>query len=134
MPDPIDPQIIEKVEKIRQLLHWHNYRYYILDDPEISDAEYDRMMQELVALENDWPELASADSPSQKIGSPPLDKFESVTHSIPMLSLDNAFNEEDVIEFDRRVKRLLNRTEEILYTAEPKMDGVAGGVVYEEEK
>jgi len=134
MPDPIDPQIIEKVEKIRQLLHWHNYRYYILDDPEISDAEYDRMMQELVALENDWPELASADSPSQKIGSPPLDKFESVTHSIPMLSLDNAFNEEDVIEFDRRVKRLLNRTEEILYTAEPKMDGVAVELVYEEGK
>jgi DNA ligase (NAD+) len=131
MPEPIDPQIFEKIEKLRRLLHWHNYRYYILDDPEVSDAEYDRMMQALVSLERDWPALASADSPSQKIGSPPLDKFESVTHSIQMLSLDNAFSAQDVIEFDRRVKRLLNKTEEILYTAEPKMDGVAVELIYE---
>lgn len=134
MPDALDPQIIKKIEALRQSLHWHNYRYYILDDPEISDAEYDRMMRELVSLEKEWPALASADSPSQKIGSPPLDRFESVSHSMPMLSLDNAFNREEIIEFDRRVKRLLDSSEEILYTAEPKMDGVAVELVYEQGK
>ncbi len=124
----------EKIEKLRKELHRHNYRYYILDDPEISDAEYDRMMQELIKLETAHPELSSPDSPTSRVGSPPLSKFETVEHSVPMLSLDNGFKDEDIIDFDRRVKRNLDTNEKILYTAEPKMDGVAVELVYENGK
>lgn len=130
MPDHIDPPIIEKVENLRKALHRHNYRYYVLDDPEVSDAEYDRMMQTLIALEKAWPELASPDSPSQRVGAPPLDKFETVAHSIPMLSLDNGFVDSDLIDFDSRVKKILDTDNKIIYTAEPKMDGVAVEIVY----
>ena len=131
MPGPIDPAIVAEVERLRKALHHHNYRYYVLDDPEISDAEYDRMMQELKQLEEDYPQLASPDSPTARVGAPPLSRFDTVSHSLPMLSLDNAFNDEDILEFDRRVKRQLNREEKIVYTAEPKMDGVAVELVYE---
>ena len=127
----IDPSIIERIKELRQALHRHNYRYYVLDDPEISDAEYDRMMQELLKLEGDFPDLMSLDSPTLRVGAPPLDKFETVEHSIPMLSLENAFNDQDIIEFDRRIKRNLNTDSEIIYTAEPKLDGVAVELVYE---
>ena len=130
MPDHIDPTIIEKVENLREALHRHNYRYYVLDDPEVSDAEYDRMMQTLIALEKAWPELANPDSPSQRVGAPPLDKFETVVHSIPMLSLDNGFVDSDLIDFDNRVKKILATDNKIIYTAEPKMDGVAVEIVY----
>ena len=126
-----DPSIIERVKELRQALHRNNYRYYVLDDPEISDAEYDRMMQELVRLETDFPDLISPDSPTHRVGAPPLDKFETIEHSIPMLSLENAFNDQDIMEFDRRIKRNLNTDSDILYTAEPKLDGVAVELVYE---
>ena len=126
-----DPSIIERVEELRQTLHRHNYRYYVLDDPEISDAEYDRMMQELVKLEADFPDLMSPDSPTLRVGAPPLDKFETIEHSIPMLSLENGFSDQDIIEFDRRIKRNLNIDSDIIYTAEPKLDGVAVELVYE---
>ena len=126
-----DPSIIQRIEKLRQALHRHNYRYYVLDDPEISDAEYDRMMQELLKLEGDFPDLMSPDSPTLRVGAPPLDKFETIEHSIPMLSLENGFNDQDIIEFDRRIKRNLNIDSEIIYTAEPKLDGVAVELVYE---
>ena len=127
----IDPSIIERVKELRQALHRHNYRYYVLDDPEISDAEYDRMMQELVKLEADFPDLMSPDSPTLRVGAPPLDKFETIQHSIPMLSLENGFSDRDIIEFDRRIKKNLNIDSEIIYTAEPKLDGVAVELVYE---
>jgi len=127
----IDPSIIERVKELRQALHRHNYRYYVLDDPEISDAEYDRMMQELVALEEEFPDLMSPDSPTLRVGSPPLDKFETIEHSIPMLSLENGFSDQDIIEFDRRIKRNLNTDSDIIYTMEPKLDGVAVELVYE---
>jgi DNA ligase (NAD+) len=127
----IDPLTIERVEELRQLLHRHNYRYYVLDDPEISDAEYDRMMQELVKLEEEFPDLMSPDSPTHRVGAPPLNKFETIEHSIPMLSLDNGFSDQDIIEFDRRIKRNLNTDSDILYTTEPKLDGVAVELVYE---
>jgi len=127
----IDPSIIERVKELRQALHRHNYRYYVLDDPEISDAEYDRMMQELVTLEADFPDLMSPDSPTLRVGAPPLDKFETIEHSIPMLSLENGFNDQDIIEFDRRIKRNLNIDSDIIYTTEPKLDGVAVELVYE---
>ena len=126
-----DPSIIERVKELRQALHRHNYRYYILDDPEISDAEYDRMMQELMKLEADFPDLMSQDSPTLRVGALPLDKFETIEHSFPMLSLENGFNDQDIMEFDRRIKRNLNIDSDIVYTAEPKLDGVAVELVYE---
>ncbi|HSQ87068.1 MAG TPA: NAD-dependent DNA ligase LigA [Desulfobacterales bacterium] len=126
-----DPSIIQRVKELRQALHRHNYRYYILDDPEISDAEYDRMMQELMKLEADFPDLMSQDSPTLRVGALPLDKFETIEHSFPMLSLENGFNDQDIMEFDRRIKRNLNIDSDIIYTAEPKLDGVAVELVYE---
>ena len=134
MPQNINSQIIQEIDDLRKALHRHNFRYYVLDDPEISDAEYDRMMQELKRLEENYPELSSPDSPTARVGAPPLEKFESIAHTIPMLSLDNGFDDEDILEFDRRVRRNLNTRDEILYTAEPKMDGVAVELVYENGK
>ncbi|MBW1840729.1 MAG: NAD-dependent DNA ligase LigA, partial [Deltaproteobacteria bacterium] len=131
MPDIVDPSIVEKVEDLRQSLHYHNYRYYVLDDPEISDAEYDRMMQELIAIETAVPQLSSPDSPTMRVGAPPLEKFETVAHSIPMLSLENGFNDQDILDFDRRTKKNLKTDDDILYTAEAKLDGVAVELVYE---
>jgi DNA ligase (NAD+) len=131
MPQNLNPQIIQKVDDLRKALHRHNYRYYVLDDPEISDAEYDRMMQTLKQLEEEHPQLASPDSPTARVGAPPLEKFDPVAHTIPMLSLDNGFNDEDILEFDKRIRRNLDTRDEILYTAEPKMDGVAVELIYE---
>lgn len=131
MPQDLDPVGLKKVEDLRRALHRHNYRYYVLNDPEISDSEYDRMMQTLLELETAYPNLASPDSPTCRVGAPPLSSFDSVAHSIPMLSLDNGFTDNDITEFDRRVKKNLNTDEEILYTAEPKLDGVAVELVYE---
>jgi DNA ligase (NAD+) len=131
MPRTASPEIARKAESLRSRLHHHNYRYYVLDDPEISDAAYDRLMQELIRLETDYPELVRPDSPTARVGAPPLDKFETVAHSIPMLSLDNAFKDEDILAFDERVRRFLGSRSEILYTAEPKLDGVAVELVYE---
>ena len=131
MSEPIEASVIKKIEDLRMALHRHNYRYYVLDDPEISDSEYDRMMQELIRLETDHPGLLSPDSPSLRVGAPPLDKFETVEHSIPMLSLDNGFSDSDVMDFDLRIKRNLGMDRDIIYTAEPKLDGVAVELVYE---
>jgi DNA ligase (NAD+) len=134
MSQTLNPQIVQKVAALRKALHRHNYRYYILDNPEISDAEYDRMMQELKQLEENNPQLTSPDSPTARVGAAPLEKFDAVAHTIPMLSLDNGFNDEDILEFDRRVKRNLDTQGNILYTAEPKMDGVAVELIYENGK
>ena len=133
MPNP-DPQIIAKVEHLRKTLHHHNYRYHVLDDPEISDAGYDRMMQELIRLEKTYPQLSRPDSPSVRVGAPPLTRFDTISHSVPMLSLDNGFNDGEILDFDNRVKRNLNTADDIIYTAEPKMDGVAVELVYENGK
>ncbi len=131
MQKHIDPAVIKKIEDLRKALHRHNYLYYVMDDPEISDSEYDRMMQMLIELETAYPDLSSHDSPTLRVGAPPLEKFETVKHSIPMLSLDNGFSDTDIIEFDRRVKKNLNIDNDIIYTAEPKLDGVAVELVYE---
>lgn len=127
----MDTAIVNEVNELREALHYHNYRYYVLDDPEISDVEYDRLLQKLIRLEQTYPQLASADSPSARVGAPPLTNFDTFTHTLPMLSLDNAFSDDDIMEFDRRVKRQLGSSSEILYTAEPKLDGVAVELVYE---
>lgn len=131
MASGVDPKTEERAAYLRKELHRHNYRYFVLDDPEISDAEYDRMMQELISLEETYPELARPDSPTARVGSEPLDKFDTVAHSIPMLSLDKGFSESELTEFDQRVRRSLNTDEKILYTAEPKLDGVAVELVYQ---
>ncbi len=131
MRNSIDSAIVNKVNQLRETLHHHNHRYYVLDDPEISDVEYDRLLHELIRLEQTYPQLASADSPSVRVGAPPLTNFDTFTHSLAMLSLDNAFSDDDIMEFDRRVKRQLGSGDELLYTAEPKMDGVAVELVYE---
>ncbi len=133
MPEP-DPQIIAKVENLRKSLHHHNYRYHVLDDPEISDVGYDRMMQELIRLEAAYPQLTSPDSPSVRVGASPLTRFGTFSHSVPMLSLDNGFVDAEILDFDNRVKKNLNTSDEIIYTAEPKMDGVAVELVYENGK
>ncbi len=134
MPDFIDPEIVIKIENLRQELHRHNNRYYVMDAPEISDSEYDRMMRQLIELETQYPELSSPDSPSMRVGALPLKKFGSVKHTVKMLSLDNAFSDSDILNFDRRVKKELMTDGEIMYTAEPKMDGVAVELVYEDGK
>lgn len=134
MQEKVNSQIAQKAEVLRKALHGHNYRYYVLDDPEISDAEYDRMMLELKRLEENYPQLASPDSPTARVGAPPLEKFDTVPHTVPMLSLDNGFSDEDILDFDRRVRRHLGQTSNILYTAEPKLDGVAVELVYEDGK
>ena len=94
-------EIKSRIEELRNKIHYHNYRYYVLNDPEISDAEYDQLMRELEALESKYPEFITPDSPTQRIGAEPLEEFGTVTHTIPMLSLSNAFNEQEVLEFDK---------------------------------
>ncbi len=126
-----DENAKNKVARLRKELHRHNYRYYVLDDPEVSDAEYDRLMRELVELERENPDLADPSSPTARVGAPPLEKFETAVHTIPMLSLDNAFSDGDILDFDNRVRRQLKTGEKVLYTAEPKLDGLAVELVYE---
>jgi DNA ligase (NAD+) len=121
----------KRIQELRNQLHYHNYRYYVLDDPEISDFQYDRLLRELEDLEARYPESITPDSPTQRVGAQPAEKFQSVAHSIPMLSLENGFNFEEVREFDRRIKRFLKNDEDIEYTAEPKMDGLAIELIYE---
>ncbi|MDD5711899.1 MAG: NAD-dependent DNA ligase LigA, partial [Smithellaceae bacterium] len=121
----------KRIDELRQQIEYHNRRYYQLDDPEISDAEYDRLMVELIELEARFPALLSPSSPSQRVGAPPLDKFRSFRHLTPMLSLDDAFDEEDIAEFGRRLKRLIDTEEEPRFVAEPKLDGVAVNLLYE---
>ena len=134
MPEKVDPAVAARVEELRRAIRRHNYRYYVLDDPEVSDIEYDRMMRELIALETDWPQLASADSPSARVGAPPLDKFETVPHALPMLSLDNGFADEHIVKFDERVRKNLAIESAVNYTVEPKVDGVAVELVYENHR
>ncbi len=128
----IDPKIVERVSWLRRELHRHNHRYFVLDDPMISDAAYDRMMQELISLEAEWPaELVSQDSPSVRVGSAPLERFETVIRRHPMLSLDKGFFDADFFSFDERVRKNLDADGPVLYTTEPKIDGVAVELVYE---
>jgi DNA ligase (NAD+) len=126
--------IRNQVETLRQALHRHNTLYHAHDNPEISDAEYDLLIQELIALENAHPDLQSPDSPTARVGAPPLAVFETASRALPMLSLDNAFALQDIIDFDNRVKKALQIQDEVLYTAEPKLDGVAVELVYEDGK
>lgn len=120
-----------RVAALRAEIEGHNYRYYVLDDPAIPDAEYDRLLMELRVLERDYPSLVTPDSPTQRVGAAPLAAFGQIRHALPMLSLDNAFSEEDVADFDRRLRERLE-LEQVAYTAEPKLDGLAVSLRYEQ--
>ena len=104
-----DPAVTSEVGRLRDELRRHEYLYYVLDQPAISDAEYDRLMRELQKLEAEHPELLSQDSPSQRVGGKAREGFVKATHSSPMLSLDNALNEEELVAFDRRIRELLGK-------------------------
>ena len=119
------------IEDLREQIRWHNYRYYVLDEPQIPDVEYDRLMQALQALERAHPEWVTADSPTQRVGAVPISAFAQVQHALPMLSLDNAFADADVVDFDRRVRERLE-LDSIIYAAEPKLDGLAVSLRYEQ--
>lgn len=125
-------EIEQRIKKLREDIHYHNYRYYILDSPVISDAEYDQLMRELIELEEKYPYLITSDSPTQRVGAAPLEKFGTVRHTLPMLSLENAFGEAEARDFDQRIKRFLRMDGLIDYVAEPKMDGLAIEIVYED--
>lgn len=126
-----NPKEHARLRELREQLDRHNRLYHVLDAPEISDAEYDRLFRELLGLEAGHPEWLTPDSPSQRVGGAPVSGFRPVEHAIPMLSLDNAMRPEEVEAFDARVRRYLDSAAELAYTAEPKYDGVAVELVYE---
>ena len=119
-----------RIEQLRRQIDEHNYRYFVLDAPTISDAAYDLLLRELQALECDFPQLVSPDSPTQRVGAQPAEGFQSVVHSAPMLSLANAFSDEEVADFDRRVRERLD-IDTVSYAVEPKLDGLAVALRYE---
>lgn len=119
-----------EIEHLRQELHQHNYRYYALDNPQITDADYDRLMQRLRELEAQYPESVTPDSPTQRVGATPLSAFQTVVHEMPMLSLDNAFSDEDLRAFNQRVQDRLKITDDIEYACELKLDGIAVSLLY----
>jgi DNA ligase (NAD+) len=123
-------QAEQRIRELRQQIVYHNHRYYTLDDPEVSDAHYDRLMQELAALEEQFRDLATPDSPTLRVAGTPSEKFERVIHRLPMLSLSNALDDGQLAEFDERVRKLLG-LEQVPYICEPKLDGLAVELVYE---
>jgi DNA ligase (NAD+) len=123
-------RVAKEILELRREIAQHNHEYHVLDNPLISDAEYDRLFNRLVELEKTHPELATPDSPTQKVGAPPLEKFSTVQHTLPMLSLNNATDEEELREFEERIQRFLRHSDPIEYAVEPKIDGVAVELVY----
>jgi DNA ligase (NAD+) len=127
-----DQSIAKRIEELKKLIEEHNYRYYVLDSPTISDAEFDNWFRELQELETKYPDLATADSPTQRVGAPPLKIFASIKHEVPMLSLNNGFSEKDVLVFDKRIHERLNIAldHNIEYVCEPKFDGLSVSLFY----
>src|ERR1051325_11435251 len=123
--------IRKEILYLREEIDKHNYRYHVLDDPLVSDAQYDELFQKLQRLEKEHPEFATPDSPTQRVGAAPLEKFPTVRHTLPMLSLNNAHDRDDMTEFDERIRRFLKTSEPIEYMVEPKIDGLAVECVYE---
>ncbi|MFO7310796.1 MAG: NAD-dependent DNA ligase LigA [Bacillota bacterium] len=119
-----------RIKELREQINYHNYRYYVLDDPVISDAEFDQLMRELERLEAEHPELVTPDSPTQRVGAPPSEAFATVEHRVPMLSLANAFSPEELRAFDARARKLAE-VDRLEYVCEPKLDGLAVSLVYE---
>lgn len=127
-----EKNILQHLQKLRTAIDEHNYRYYVLDNPVIPDAEFDRLFRELQELEAQHPELVTPDSPTQRVGAAPASAFNTVQHEVPMLSLNNAFTEEELLAFDRRVRERLHVEHTITYACEPKMDGLAVALIYEQ--
>jgi len=123
-------KLAERVRQLRTEIEHHNYRYFVLDDPEIPDAAYDQLLRELREIERKHPELVTPDSPTQRVGAEPLGHFGEVRHQVPMLSLDNAFASADIESFDRRIHERLGQQQDIDYACEPKLDGLAVSIVY----
>ena len=130
MTTPID--ITQRAGELRDIINKYNYLYYVTDNPEVTDSEYDRLFNELKKIETDYPQLLTADSPSQRVGGKALDKFNQITHALPMLSLDNVFDADELYAFNQRVCTWLNMTESPVYAAEPKLDGLAISIRYEQ--
>ena len=127
----VSSEIHQRVEILRKEINSHNYRYYVLDDPEITDAEFDRLLRELESLEKEYPELVTPDSPTQRVGAEPLKEFAEVQHEVPMLSLANAFSDSEVDDFDRRGRERL-AVSDLEYSVEPKLDGLAISLLYKD--
>ncbi|MCK5387500.1 MAG: NAD-dependent DNA ligase LigA [Gammaproteobacteria bacterium] len=125
----VDKKIQQRIESLREEINAHNYSYYVLDNPEVPDSEYDRLLHELGDIEEQYPELISPDSPTQRVGATPLDSFSEVKHEVPMLSLGNAFSDQDMSDFDKRIREGVE-SENIEYAAEPKLDGLAISLLY----
>lgn len=125
-------EVKKRIEELRKEIEYHNYRYYVLDSPVITDEEYDKLFRELKELEEKFPEFRSPNSPTQRVGVPPLKEFKTVRHEIPMLSLDNAFSGEELIAFEKKIKRMLKTEEEIEYIVEPKFDGLSISLLYKD--
>lgn len=123
-------QVAATIQALRKQIEYHNYRYYVLDDPEVPDAEFDRLLLQLQALEAQHPELITPDSPTQRVGGTPLAEFAEVPHAVPMLSLTNVYSEADALAFDQRVRNTLGDAE-VEYAVEPKLDGLAISLLYE---
>ena len=128
-PDPADAQA--RAEWLRNELNRHAHAYYVLDNPSIPDAEYDALFAELQGMEAEHPELRSPDSPTQRVGGAPLPEFSQVQHDVPMLSINNGFSEEDIENFDRRVREGLDSEGQVNYACELKFDGLAINLSYE---
>ena len=121
-----------QIKLLKTKINHHNIQYYVHDDPIISDSEYDELMHQLLQLEKEYPSLVTFDSPSQRVGAIPLSEFKSIKHKLPMLSLANAMNIDELKEFDKQVKKGLGQENDVEYIAEPKLDGLAVELVYED--
>ncbi len=126
------PTIAQRAEELRRQINYHNYKYYVEAKAEISDREFDRLLDELKKLEAAHPELVTPDSPTQRVGGQPIEGFRTVRHRAPMLSIDNTYNADELREFDKRVRKALAKGEAVTYVVEPKIDGVAMSMTYED--
>ena len=120
-------EVENRINELIELINKASYEYYVLDNPTITDQEYDDAYKELLRLEEKYPELKRDDSPTNRVGGEALSKFEKVTHNTPMLSFDDIFNEDEILAFDERIKKVIKNP---TYTVEPKMDGLSGSLLY----
>ncbi|MFQ5662194.1 MAG: NAD-dependent DNA ligase LigA, partial [Candidatus Paceibacteria bacterium] len=127
----MNKKVIENIENLRSKIRYHDGKYYVDNMPEISDYEYDQLMKELERLESAYPQSISPDSPTQRVSGEPISGFTSIEHSIPMLSIENTYSEEELREFDKRIRRILKDVDEIEYVVELKIDGIAITLWYE---
>jgi DNA ligase (NAD+) len=126
----IPEKVIEEHSRLVEVINGYNYQYYVLDNPSVTDSEYDRLIKRIISIETNYPECITQESPTQRVGGEPLSSFTQIKHSVPMLSLDNAFTDTELIDFDRRVKERLNSLSDIEFVCEPKLDGTAVSILY----